>query len=214
MNKSITLTSILIFLFTVAYTQNLLNDAVLKYSLHYESSSTHDMLLSSWVVYLKGDQSRTDLISSSGTETIIYDAKNGKGVLLRSYSNQNLMVNLDQNEWEQLNKEFVKLKYNSTDEKILVNGYLCRKAESEGARRVTVYYTEDYMLYNVNYKLSFPNLKGLPVRIIISGNDDEHKKSAVYDLEKLDTDILPVNTFDHPKSGYRILNFSELKRGK
>jgi GLPGLI family protein len=213
MKKAITTLFISAFSLSYTWSQNILNDAILQYSLKYETSLSSEQRNSVWKVYLKGEQSRTELISNSGVETVIYDAKNGKGVLLREYSNQKLMVNLSQNEWEQLNNDIARLVFTKTEETTKIGVYLCKRAVSEGARKIEVYYSEDYKLNNRNYKMAFPSLPGIPVRIIISGDADGVRKSATYQLEKIDTDIVSISTFDYPKSGFRLLDFSEMKKG-
>ena len=57
-------------------------------------------------VYIKGSQSRTELLSGLGTEATIHDAKSGTGVILKNYSGQKLMITFNEDDWKKKNKKY------------------------------------------------------------------------------------------------------------
>ena len=77
--------------------QKTLSEGTLVYNMSVETGSGEpkmaDMLDgATTTIYLKGNESRTELVSSLGREATIYDAATGKGVILKDYSGQNLMI--------------------------------------------------------------------------------------------------------------------------
>ena len=50
-------------------------------------------------VYLKGNNSRTDMASTLGKETTIYNSKTNNAVILKEFSGQKLMITLTKDNW-------------------------------------------------------------------------------------------------------------------
>ena len=50
-------------------------------------------------VYLKGNNSRTDMVSSLGNETTIHNGNSGNAVILKEFSGQKLMIKLSKENW-------------------------------------------------------------------------------------------------------------------
>src|SRR6188768_2067529 len=51
-------------------------------------------------VYLKGNNSRTDMISALGKEVTIYNSKTNNAVILKEFSGQKLMITLTKEDWK------------------------------------------------------------------------------------------------------------------
>ena len=78
-----------------ALAQKSISEATLEYNISIETGSTEpkmaDMLDgATTTIYIKGSQSRSEMLSSLGSEATIHDAKTGNGVILKDYSGQNL----------------------------------------------------------------------------------------------------------------------------
>ena len=163
-------------------------------------------------VYLKGGLSRTEMISSLGNETIIYNSKIGDAAILKEYSGQKLMVTLNKDNWAERNKKYVGVKFENTSETKVIEGYNCKKAIaklSDGSS-ISVYYTPELVLMNKDFNYAFRNLAGFPVEYEYETNAMTFK----YTLSQINFNPVPASKFDFPKSGYRIMTYDENKEGK
>src|SRR6185503_3407061 len=80
-----------------SFSQKNLSEGSLVYNISVETGSTQpkmaDMLDgATTTVYLKGNQSRTEMVSGLGSEATIYNATTGSGVILKDYSAQKIMI--------------------------------------------------------------------------------------------------------------------------
>ncbi len=97
-----------LFLTLVSFGQKNLTDGTLIYNISVETGSNQpkmaDMLDgATTTVYLKGDQSRTEMLSGLGSEATIHNATTGTGAILKDYSGQKLMITLTPQDWEKNN---------------------------------------------------------------------------------------------------------------
>ncbi|MEO5891191.1 MAG: hypothetical protein ABIQ31_13100 [Ferruginibacter sp.] len=163
-------------------------------------------------VYLKGGLSRTDITSTLGTETTLYNAKTGTAAILKEYSGQKLMITLTKENWQSTNKKFDGVNFVTTAETKVIEGYNCKRAVaklSDGSS-VSVYYTPDLVPMNKEYSQAFKNLPGFPMEYEF----ETDKRVIKYLLSKIDFSPLPTSKFDFPKSGYRVMTYDENKSGK
>ena len=91
--------------------QKALTEGTLVYNMSVETGSGEpkmaDMLDgATTTIYLKGNESRSELVSSLGREATIYNASSGKGVMLKDYSGQKLMITLTAKNWADNNKKY------------------------------------------------------------------------------------------------------------
>ncbi len=96
------------FLVLFAQAQKALNEGSLVYNISVETGSAEpkmaDMLDgATTTVYLKGNMSRTEMVSGLGSEATIHNATTGSGVILKDYSGQKLMITLTPQDWENNN---------------------------------------------------------------------------------------------------------------
>jgi hypothetical protein len=61
-------------------------------------------------VYLKGNNSRTDMVSTLGKEITIYNSKMNNAVILKEFSGQKLMITLTKDNWIAKNKMYSNIK--------------------------------------------------------------------------------------------------------
>jgi hypothetical protein len=163
-------------------------------------------------IYLKGNLSRTDMTSSLGKETVIYDEKNGAGAILKEYSGQKLMITLTKNNWISQNKKSEGITFETTAEKKIIGNYNCIKATAKlkDGSVMIVYFAPDISVNNKEYNQTFKNLQGLPVQYEFQSG----KTKFIYLLASLDLGPVPVAKFDLPKSGYRVMTYDENHQGK
>jgi len=164
------------------------------------------------IVYLKGGLSRTDMMSTLGTETTIYNAKVGNAVILKEYSGQKLMITLTKDNWEERNKRFDGLIFENASETKVIGGYHCKRAfaKLKDGLSISVYYTPELIPINRAYSQAFKDLPGFPMEYEF----ETDKLIFKYKLTNIDFTPLPASKFDFPKSGYRIMSFEDNKRGK
>ena len=166
-------------------------------------------------VFLMKDKSRTEMVSTPGTETAVYDAAAGKGFILKEYSAQKLMITTTADNWQQKNHVNHSLDFKTDNTTQVVNNYTCKKAVAVTAddKRYTVYYDPSVIIANKTYNNAFPQLAGMPVRFELQSGNLIFK----YDLVKYSPENISTAKFDAPKSGFRVMTFEEnqqLKKGE
>ena len=161
-------------------------------------------------VYLKGNQSRTEMISGLGSEATIHNATTGGGVILKDYSGQKLMITLTPQDWDRNNKKYDGITFENTGETSVIAGFNCHKAIaklSDGST-FTVYYTTDVNVTNKDYDAQFKNLQGLAVQY----ERQTGKMTFKFTLAKINYGNVPPSKFEIPTSGYRVLTYDETKK--
>lgn len=215
MNRKIFfLITCLSFLFTSVDAQKVMREGVMVYNMSVESGSNEpkmaDMLDgASTTIYLKGNLSRVELVSGLGREATIFNASTGKGVILKDYSGQKLMISLSPEEWKSNNKKYDGITFENQGETSVINGYSCIKATAKlsNGTMFTVFYTNDVSLPNKSYDAQFKSLPGLPVQYEMQSG----KLKLKFVLAKLSIETVPDSKFEIPTSGYRVLTYEETK---
>ncbi len=194
--------------------QKSLSEGSLVYTISVETGSAEpkmaDMLDgATTTVYLKGNMSRTEMISGLGSEATIHNAATGNGVILKEYSGQKLMITLTPQDWQKNNKKYEGITFENTGETSTIDGFNCQKAVAKlkDGSTFTVYYTTDVTLPNKNYDYQFKTLPGLPVQYEMQSS----KMNFKFTLSKINYDNVPASKFEIPKSGYRIMTYDETK---
>jgi GLPGLI family protein len=161
-------------------------------------------------VYLKGNQSCTEMISGLGSEATLYNGATGGGVILKDYSGQKLMITLTSQEWDKNNKKYEGITFENTGETADIAGFSCHKAiaKLKDGSTFTVYYTTDVNVANKNYDYQFKTLPGLPVQYEMQNGKMKFK----FSLSKINYATVPASKFEIPKSGYRVLTYEETKK--
>ncbi len=203
------------FLVLPGQAQKTLDEGSLVYNISVETGSAEpkmaDMLDgATTTVYLKGNMSRTEMVSGLGSEATIHNATTGSGVILKDYSGQKLMITLTPQDWEKNNKKYDGIIFENSGETSVIEGFNCHKAiaKLKDGSTFTVYYTTDVTLSNKNYDYQFKTLPGLAVQYEMQSGKMKFK----FTLSKINYDNVPATKFEIPKSGYRILNYDETKK--
>jgi GLPGLI family protein len=158
-------------------------------------------------VLLKTSQSRTEMKSSVGTESTVFDSRLKKGFILKEYSGQKLMISMNEANWIEKNLLYESLQFKITDERTMVANFSCKKAIATlpDGKSVTVYFNPDIVLVNKTYNNAFAQLPGMPVLYEMqSGNI-----SFRYTLSKISYDAVTSIRFDPPKAGFRVMTYEE-----
>lgn len=212
--------SIIIFLIACALpcfrvnAQKNLTEGSLVYNISVETGSAQpkmaDMLDgATTTVFLKANESRTEMISGLGSEATIYNASTGNGVILKDYSGQKLMITLTPQDWQKNNKKYDGITFENTGETSEIAGFTCQKAiaKLKDGSTFTVYYTKDVNVTNKEYDYQFKTLPGLAVQYEM----ETGKMKFKFTLAKINYSSVPASKFEIPKSGYRVLTYEEAK---
>jgi len=202
------------FLSSSLTAQKTLSEGTLVYNMSVETGAGEpkmaDMLDgATTTIYLKGNDSRSELVSSLGREATIYNATTGKGVILKDYSGQKLMITLSAKDWEENNKKYLGITFDNTGETATISGFNCKKAiaKLKNGTTFTVYYTTDVNLVNKSYDAQFKTLPGLPVQYEMASGKMKFK----FTLASISYNSVPATKFEIPTSGYRVLTYQETK---
>lgn len=160
---------------------------------------------SSKTVYIKGNDSRVDLLSTSFLQTLVYDKSTGKAVIMRELGANKFMTKLDNKAWVEQNSKFNGMTISYVNEIKQILGYECKKAilQLKDGSSFTVYYSTaiapsvkefEYQFKDIpGFVLEYEALEGKGVKII-------------YTATKINLNPVPASKFDIPTSGYRLLN--------
>lgn len=163
-------------------------------------------------IYIKGPQSRSEMVSALFTSTTIHDSKAGTAVVLREVSGQKLLIRLTAEDWNDKNKRYEGIKFADTDETKVIAGYNTTKAIATmpDGSTFTVYYTKDIVPENREYEYQFRSLAGLPLEYEMNQGNLKIK----YTVSQINLNPVPASKFDIPKSGYREMTYQESKKMK
>jgi hypothetical protein len=170
-----------------------------------EVSSLKGATLQIWV---KGDQSRSEMKSTLGIETSIHDIAGGKAVVLKEYSAQKLMITYTSANWQSSSQTFSQWEFKPLNGSSTINNYVCKEAVAQGSQgtgEIRVWYHPEIQLNNNAYFHAFPGLMGLPIQYSLSKSN----LRVTYTLRSISYEPIPASKFEWPKSGYRIMTYEE-----
>lgn len=202
-----------------SFGQKQVNEVKLTYKISVESSNLKQSTAKSFdgatfTVYVKGNESKTVMQSSLGSEANIFNSKTGKGYILKEYSGQKLMITLNRNNWSQKNQLFQSYKFKIDGDGEEVAGLKSKKAvaTTEDGKSFVVYFTPEIVSVNKEYNNAFTSLPGIPVEYELESAGLKFK----YTLAEINYDNLPASLFEIPKAGFRVMSYDEnqqLKKG-
>ena len=217
LGKIFPLALLISFLMQPALAQKIISEGTIVYDISIQTNNKEPQLADALdgatsTLYLKGGNSRVDMVSALGNEKTIHDGKTGTAVILKEYSGQKLMITLTAENWEARNKKYADIDFTLSDENKSIIGYNCQKASAvlKDSTVVTVYFTKDLTVANKNYDQTFKSLPGFPMQYEFYNG----KTKITYTVSKIDWATIAASKFDFPKSGYRVLTFDETKAAK
>jgi GLPGLI family protein len=159
------------------------------------------------VIYLKGNSSRSEMISSLGTQSTIIDGKTGKVTILKDYGEQKYMITMTPENWKASNKKYEGITFTYENEFKVIAGYNCQKATGKLAdgSTFTVYFTKDLVPVNKDFQYLNKNLPGLAMQYEATLG----KLKVTYTVSSINFNLIPAAKFDLPKSGYRVMTYEE-----
>ena len=163
-------------------------------------------------IYLKGNMSRSEMVSALFSSTTIHDANAGSAVVLREVSGQKLLIRMKDGDWQKKNARYNGMIFKNTGETKEIAGYKCIKATatmSDGSA-FFVYYTTEIIPDNKEYDYHFRNLNGLPLEYELT----QKNLTIRYTVSRISMNPVPASKFDIPTSGYREMSYEESKKAQ
>jgi GLPGLI family protein len=161
------------------------------------------------VIYLKGNSSRSEMISSLGTQSTVIDGKTGKVTILKDYGEQKYMISMTPANWKESNKKYEGITFSYVEEYKTIAGYNTQKAIGKlvDGTTFTVYFTRDLIPVNRDFQYLNKNLPGLAMQYEATMNN----MVVTYTVSSINLNPVPAAKFDLPKSGYRVMTYEESK---
>ena len=217
-NKTISIITALLLLgfSTQLLAQRRLTEATISYDIVINTSNSKpqaaDLLDGATsVIYLKGNSSRSEMLSSLGTQATIIDGKSGNVTVLKEYGEQKYMIQMTPANWKQSNAKYEGITFTYVEEYKTIAGYNCQKAVgklSDGSV-FNVYFTKDLIPTNKDFQYLNKNLPGLALQYEATLG----KMMVTYTVSSISFNPVPQTKFDLPKSGYRVMTYEESKGG-
>ena len=208
MKKVITLIGLVLFIFLqLNAQQRVVAECTINYSIATDSinSKTNNPLSATKkIVYIKGNDSRTDIVSSSFSQTIYYDKTSGNAVVLREFGNNKIMTKLSKSQWIEKNKRFEGATVNLIGDTKNILGYECKKAtiQTKDGNIVSVFYATAITPSVKEFEYQFKDIPGF----VLEYETEEAGQKIKYTATKINLSPVQTSKFDVPSTGYRILN--------
>jgi GLPGLI family protein len=200
-----------------ALAQRKVSDCTLVYDIQVQTNNQQPQMADMFdgattTVYIKGHQSRSDMVSSLGVQSTIIDTRTGNVVVLKDYGEQHFLIRMNRDNWEDVNKKYEGLKFETGTETKTISGYKCVKAVgtmSDG-KQIVVFYTTEVIPENHEFDYAFKSLPGL----VMEYETQIGATKVRYTVSKINFNNIPAARFDIPKTGYRELTYEESKGKK
>jgi GLPGLI family protein len=155
-------------------------------------------------VYIKANQTRTDIIGPGFTESVLYDKNSGNVTVLRQIGNNKLLSHLTNEQWKNENKRFDSGKLVVTDEKMKILGYDCNKAylQWHDGSIYTIYYTHSIIPSVREFDYPFKDVPGFVLQYETEVGD----RKITYTATKINLSPVSLSKFEVLTDGYRVLN--------
>ena len=164
------------------------------------------------IQFIRGGHYRSEIISSLGGTITIYDDKEGLGAILKEYGQQRIMTPMNHAQWDSKNRKKGTVVFLVTSERKQILGYSCKKSTATlpDGSTLEVYFADQLIPENANMEIQFEQLQG----VVLEYKSTLGNSIVNYVAESLNFDPVPIQKFEIPNSGYRILNFEESVKAK
>ena len=188
--------------------KRIIAECTITYSITGADSASNKMKdalkASSKTVYIKGNESRVNLISPAFNQSVIYDKTTGGATILRDFGSNKFVSKLDNDTWLNENNQIETSHIESTEEHKTILGYDCTKAllHLKDSSIYTIYYAPSIIPSVKEFEYIFKDVTGLVLCYEGLGNKGER---ITYTATKVNLSPVPVSAFEIPTSGYRSL---------
>ena len=196
---------------TWASAQTRFSEGTITYTVETWAGETRDEVTLSGVCLFKGAHYRSDLSSSRGSSTTLFDAREGNGAVFHDFGTQKILININREQWNDRNSTFRgDLKFVQTGDTATILGSSCRMATLllADSSKLAVWYTPDLIPENTDVEWQFQQINGL----VLSISMEKEGVTVMFKATALSFDPVPIQKFDIPTGGYRVLDYWESKK--
>lgn len=156
-------------------------------------------------VFIKGNDSRTDLVSPTFRQSILYNKNGGTATILREFGNNKFMTRMDHARWISENRKYEGMSMAMLPETKTILGYECRKAvlQLRDSTVLTLFYAPNLIPSVREFEYQFRDVPGF---VLEYESQDKDGKKITYTATKINLSPVQASKFDIPTSGYRLLN--------
>lgn len=195
---------------SAVFSQITYHDGMVQYDIITNGGKTADFLKNAtFTIYLRGTQTKSELITPLGKTITYFDEKTGQAVQLNEYGNQRLMIKMNEAEYRKLNP----LKESSRIEKLPdrknIAGFSCLRVNVifMDGKSVVVYYSPE-LIFQTSFNAIPVKLPGFPLEY----ESEIGGEKIIYRAKLVNTNAVPASQFDIHADDYKEINYSELKK--
>lgn len=209
--KAIFTTFSLLACMLTASAQRVVADCTVTYAITTEDSNAdkdvmESLKASTKTVYIKANDSRSDLVSPTFKQSVLYNKTTGNAVILREIGNNKFMTRLDNAKWVAENKKYDGMSVSiSSGETKTILGYECRRAmiQTKDGGSFTLYFASAIVPSVKEFEYQFKDIPGF---VLEFESQEADGKKIKYTATKINLAPVQASRFDIPTSGYRLLN--------
>ncbi len=208
MKKIFVIVSFLLLGSCVIAQQRIIAECTISYTITPSDTASQEtkqiLKASTKTVYIKGNESRTDLLSPSFNQSIIYDKITGEATLLREFGSNKFISKLNNEKWKEENKKYDGLTIEPSEFHKKIAGYDCKKTllHLKDGSNYTLFYTPTITPSVKEFEYQFKNLSGLVLEYEAIGTNGD---KVTFTATKVNLSPVPNTIFAIPTSGYRVL---------
>ncbi|MFI5186913.1 MAG: hypothetical protein ACHQF0_09325 [Chitinophagales bacterium] len=202
------------FSFTISFAQTKFSEGSIVYNITVNTNDSNPKLADGFdgatnTIYVKGNLSRTELVSVYGTQSTMMDVRTGNVTVLKEYGEKKYLINMTHGDWIDANQKYDSVSFTYENEYKTIAGYNCKKAigKLKNGETFTVYFTKELVPENQEIQYSNRSLGG----IALEYESDLGKNKVTFTASKISFDPVPASKFDLPKTGFRVLTYKESK---
>jgi len=164
----------------------------------------------SYTLTIKGSLTRTEMKTDAGATITIHDGKLKTGAMINDYGNQKILIRMTEADLKDRDKHYEGMQVEFRDEKRTIAGYECQLAlvKLKNGTTYRVYYAPALQFQNQHYDSPFHELPGFPLEYEAEMGKDIYRFVA----QEVDFSSIPSALFDLPKTGYKEMSYSEVKK--
>lgn len=192
--------------------QKRFSEGTVQYAVESQTGIPSQTDSSVYSLMVKGASIRAELKSAVGRTVSFFDAREGTGAVTREFGNQRILIPMDKISWADLTADFRQMHFENGEGDSLILSVPCKivRGTMQDGALLTIWYAEDIQpeITEINFPLA--NLPGWPMLVKM----EKKTASVLFRVVEINFDPVPVQYFEVPKSGFRILSYRESKQFK
>jgi hypothetical protein len=215
MNRSFKITGfftlLIFFVFPLFCQAQTYNDGIIEYDiiLSGDADTLSSRLFKNayMILYVRGQQTRTELHTSLGNTITIYDEKKGNAVILSEYGGQRVMVRLSPDQYKSANKKYLHPVVTYSDKGKVIYGFDCKTAQMKFSDGTSFYV---YISPEIKFQTLYNGLPAILQGFPLEYESDLDGLKVIYKVRKIKKDAVIANLFTVPDEGYREVKFEDI----